>query len=108
VSQLPTESLEPLQMAGLDVHPTLGQKPHHPPRHKQHLAALELQVLLAALAEKAPGTRPGGEVIRLRSNFLNAIKRMPSGWTKPEQACPHAQGPATDKPSRGVSATQAW
>jgi hypothetical protein len=78
-----------------------------PPRHKQHLAALELQVLLAAMAEKAPGTRPGGEVIRLRSNFLNAIKRMQSGWTKPEQACPHAQGPATDKPSRGVRATQA-
>jgi cholest-4-en-3-one 26-monooxygenase len=43
----------------------------------RHLAALELQVLLAALAEKTPGIRPGGEVSRLRSNFLNGIKRMP-------------------------------
>jgi cholest-4-en-3-one 26-monooxygenase len=43
----------------------------------RHLAALELQVLLAALARKTPGIRPGGEVSRLRSNFLNGIKRMP-------------------------------
>jgi cholest-4-en-3-one 26-monooxygenase len=43
----------------------------------RHLAALELQVLLAALARKTPGIRPGGEVTRLRSNFLNGIKRMP-------------------------------
>ncbi len=43
----------------------------------RHLAALELQVLLAALADKTPGIRPGGEVSRLRSNFLNGIKRMP-------------------------------
>ncbi len=43
----------------------------------RHLAALELQVLLAALAEMTPGIRPGGEVSRLRSNFLNVIKRMP-------------------------------
>jgi cholest-4-en-3-one 26-monooxygenase len=43
----------------------------------RHLAALELQTLLAALAEKTPGIRPGGQVSRLRSNFLNGIKRMP-------------------------------
>jgi len=43
----------------------------------RHLAALELQVLLAALAGRTPGIRPAGEVIRLRSNFLNGIKRMP-------------------------------
>jgi cholest-4-en-3-one 26-monooxygenase len=43
----------------------------------RHLAALELQVLLAALAAKTPGIRPGGDVSRLRSNFLNGIKRMP-------------------------------
>jgi cholest-4-en-3-one 26-monooxygenase len=43
----------------------------------RHLAALELQVLLTALAEKTPGIRLGGEVSRLRSNFLNGIKRMP-------------------------------
>jgi cholest-4-en-3-one 26-monooxygenase len=43
----------------------------------RHLAALELRVLLAALADKTPSIRPGGEVSRLRSNFLNGIKRMP-------------------------------
>jgi len=43
----------------------------------RHLAALELRVLLAALAQKTPGIRPSGEVSRLRSNFLNGIKRMP-------------------------------
>jgi len=43
----------------------------------RHLATLELQVLLATLAEKMPGIRPDGEVSRLRSNFLNGIKRMP-------------------------------
>ena len=43
----------------------------------RHLAALELRVLLAALAGKTPGIRPGGDVSRLRSNFLNGIKRMP-------------------------------
>ena len=43
----------------------------------RHLAALELQTLLAALAEKTPGIRPAGHVSRLRSNFLNGIKRMP-------------------------------
>lgn len=36
-------------------------------------------MLHAALAEKAPGIRPGGEVTRLRSDFLNGIKRMPVG-----------------------------
>jgi cholest-4-en-3-one 26-monooxygenase len=43
----------------------------------RHLAALELQVLLAALADKLPDIRAGGQVSRLRSNFLNGIKRMP-------------------------------
>jgi len=43
----------------------------------RHLAALELQALLTALAGKTPGIRPGGQVSRLRSNFLNGIKRMP-------------------------------
>jgi cholest-4-en-3-one 26-monooxygenase len=43
----------------------------------RHLAALELQTLLAALAADTPGIRPGGQVSRLRSNFLNGIKRMP-------------------------------
>ena len=43
----------------------------------RHLAALELRVLLAALAQKTPAIRPGGQVDRLRSNFLNGIKRMP-------------------------------
>jgi cholest-4-en-3-one 26-monooxygenase len=43
----------------------------------RHLAALELQVLLRALAASTPDIRPAGEVSRLRSNFLNGIKRMP-------------------------------
>lgn len=43
----------------------------------RHLAALELRVLLATLAERAPGIRLDGEVSRLRSNFVNGIKHMP-------------------------------
>ena len=43
----------------------------------RHLAALEIQVLLEALADQTPDIRPAGEVSRLRSNFLNGIKRMP-------------------------------
>jgi len=43
----------------------------------RHLAALELRVLFAALAEQFPDIALGGEVSRLRSNFLSGIKRMP-------------------------------
>jgi cholest-4-en-3-one 26-monooxygenase len=56
-------------------HAAFGNGPHF--CLGRHLAALELQVLLAALAKRIPGIRPGGEVSRLRSNFLNGIKRMP-------------------------------
>jgi cholest-4-en-3-one 26-monooxygenase len=49
----------------------------------RHLAALELRVLFAALAERFPDIRPGGEVSRLRSNFLSGIKRMPVVLTSP-------------------------
>jgi len=43
----------------------------------RHLAALELRVLLQALAARMPGITLGGEVGRLRSNIINGIKRMP-------------------------------
>jgi cholest-4-en-3-one 26-monooxygenase len=43
----------------------------------RHLAALELRVLLQALAERMPGIRLDGEPSRLRSNFINGIKHMP-------------------------------
>jgi cholest-4-en-3-one 26-monooxygenase len=47
----------------------------------RHLAALELRVLLAALAERMPDIQLDGEATRLRSNFLNGIKHMPVRFT---------------------------
>jgi cholest-4-en-3-one 26-monooxygenase len=43
----------------------------------RHLAALELRVLLKALAERMPDIALDGPVSRLRSNFVNGIKHMP-------------------------------
>jgi cholest-4-en-3-one 26-monooxygenase len=43
----------------------------------RHLAALELRVLLHAIAEQMPGITLDGEVSRLRSNFINGMKHMP-------------------------------
>jgi len=43
----------------------------------RRLAALELRVLLQALAQQMPGIRLDGQVSRLRSNFINGIKHMP-------------------------------
>jgi cholest-4-en-3-one 26-monooxygenase len=43
----------------------------------RHLAALELRVMLTALAERMPGIALDGEVSRLRSNFVNGFKHMP-------------------------------
>jgi cholest-4-en-3-one 26-monooxygenase len=43
----------------------------------RHLAALELRVLLQALADRMPNIRLDGEPSRLRSNFINGIKHMP-------------------------------
>jgi cholest-4-en-3-one 26-monooxygenase len=43
----------------------------------RHLAALELRVLLTALAERMPAIVLDGPVSRLRSNFVNGIKHMP-------------------------------
>jgi cholest-4-en-3-one 26-monooxygenase len=43
----------------------------------KHLAALELRVLLQALAQRVPDIALDGEVSRLRSNFVNGIKHMP-------------------------------
>jgi cholest-4-en-3-one 26-monooxygenase len=47
----------------------------------RHLAALELRVLLATVAERMPDIRLDGEASRLRSNFLNGIKHMPVRFT---------------------------
>ncbi len=43
----------------------------------RHLAALELRILLQALTERMPKIQLDGEISRLRSNFINGIKRMP-------------------------------
>jgi cholest-4-en-3-one 26-monooxygenase len=43
----------------------------------RHLAALELRVLLTALAERLPAIALDGSVSRLRSNFVNGVKHMP-------------------------------
>jgi cholest-4-en-3-one 26-monooxygenase len=43
----------------------------------RHLAALELRILLQAVADRMPAITLDGEVTRLRSNFINGIKRMP-------------------------------
>jgi cholest-4-en-3-one 26-monooxygenase len=43
----------------------------------RHLAALELRVMLKALAQRMPAIAPNGQVSRLRSNFVNGIKHMP-------------------------------
>jgi cholest-4-en-3-one 26-monooxygenase len=43
----------------------------------RHLAALELRVLLKALAARMPDIALDGPVSRLRSNFVNGIKHMP-------------------------------
>jgi cholest-4-en-3-one 26-monooxygenase len=50
----------------------------------RHLAALELRVLLATLAERMPDIELAGDVSRLRSNFLNGIKHMPVRFTPSE------------------------
>jgi cholest-4-en-3-one 26-monooxygenase len=42
----------------------------------RHLAALELRVLLQAIAERMPAITLDGPITRLRSNFINGIKHM--------------------------------
>ncbi len=42
-----------------------------------HLAKLELRVLLEVLAQRLPDVRQAGEATRLRSNFINGIKTLP-------------------------------
>jgi len=52
----------------------------------RHLAALELRVLFAALAERMPDIAPAGQPRRLRSNFVNGIKEMPVRFTPSQPA----------------------
>ncbi len=47
----------------------------------RHLATLELRILLQAIAERMPDITLDGEVSRLRSNFINGIKRLPVRFT---------------------------
>ncbi len=54
----------------------------------RHLAALELRVLLRALAERMPAIALDGEVSRLRSNFVNGIKHMPVRFTAADETEP--------------------
>ena len=42
-----------------------------------HMARLEMRVTLEALLERFPDFRLSGPVVRLSSNFINGIKRMP-------------------------------
>ena len=42
-----------------------------------HMARLEMHTTLSALIERFPRLRLAGKVERLRSNFINGIKRMP-------------------------------
>ncbi|GII79367.1 cytochrome P450 [Sphaerisporangium rufum] len=42
-----------------------------------HLAKLELRVLLETLARRLPRLRPVGPARRLRSNFINGVKTLP-------------------------------
>jgi cholest-4-en-3-one 26-monooxygenase len=50
----------------------------------RHLAALEMRVLLQALAERMPDLALDGEASRLRSSFLNGLKHMPVRFTVSE------------------------
>jgi cholest-4-en-3-one 26-monooxygenase len=42
-----------------------------------HLARLEIDLLLCAIADHLPDIRPAGPQRRLRSGWLNGIKAMP-------------------------------
>jgi len=57
----------------------------------RHLAALELRVLLQAIAERMPGITLDGPVTRLRSNFINGIKRMPVRFETCTKPTPSSQ-----------------
>jgi cytochrome P450 len=43
----------------------------------EHLARLELRVVLDELVEVLPRLEPDGEAVRIRSNFTNGLKRFP-------------------------------
>ncbi len=68
----------------------------------RHLAALELRVLLRALTERMPDIALGGDVMRLRSNFVNGIKHMPVRLARRRPAA--LVRPDGDQPSARVAA----
>ena len=54
-------------VTGFEAHRCLGE----------HLARLELRVLLQELLPVLPQLQPDGEPVRIRSNFTNGLKRLP-------------------------------
>lgn len=46
-----------------------------------NLARLEIRIMFEELARRLPDIRLAGEVHRLRSNFINGVKRMPVAFT---------------------------
>jgi cytochrome P450 len=57
-------------------HTTFGRGgPHH--CLGEHLARMELRVLLEEIREVLPRIETDGEAIRIRSNFTNGLKRLP-------------------------------
>jgi cytochrome P450 len=51
-----------------------------------NLARLQVRVLLTELLTRLPDIRPTGPAERMRSNFVNGIKRLPVEFTCPRTA----------------------
>jgi cholest-4-en-3-one 26-monooxygenase len=45
-----------------------------------NLAQLEIDLMLNAIADGMPGIRRAGDTVRLRSGWLNGIKRLPVSY----------------------------
>jgi cholest-4-en-3-one 26-monooxygenase len=45
-----------------------------------NLAQLEIDLMLNAIADGMPGIRRAGDAVRLRSGWLNGIKRLPVSY----------------------------
>jgi cytochrome P450 len=60
-------------------HLTFGHGPHF--CLGAHLARLQMRAMFSAVLDRFHDLEPAGDVIRLRSNFQNGIKRLPIRWT---------------------------
>ena len=47
------------------------------PACRASLAKLEIELIFAAIADAMPGIRKAGDPVRLRSGWINGIKRLP-------------------------------